>query len=106
VCGIFGTQLDAVKRVFNNLRSNPPLQPTWPRLAGAGLWARLLKKQLEQSKDIITRAPFLQGEPVDEVHRALIFTDPMMSLAIDFSVLFIIKISGSRTLPRPQHRSR
>jgi len=68
VYAIFGEQLDAVKRVFNNQRSNPPLFPTWPRLAGAGLWARLLKKQIDQSKDVLAKASYLATtEPGDEV---------------------------------------
>lgn len=65
---LFGEQLDAVKRVFNNLRTNPPLGPMWPKLAGAGLWARLLKKQIDHNKDILSKAAFLSpNAPGDEV---------------------------------------
>ena len=66
VYNIFSEQLDAVKRVFNNFRGNPPLFPTWPRLAGAGLWARLLKKQIDHSKDALTRAYFLPPSNAQE----------------------------------------
>ena len=56
---LFADELDNVKKVFNNFRRSPPLVHNWPKYAGAAMWARTLKQQIDYPKAALDAATFL-----------------------------------------------
>ena len=61
VYAIFDAELDDVGKDFNQHRKNPPMHPSFPKFAGAALWARGLQKRLDDQMALLNSAYYLKS---------------------------------------------
>eukprot|EP00898_Chlorokybus_atmophyticus_P005400 jgi/Chlat1/5861/Chrsp4S06373 len=79
VYAAFLAELNAVKRHFDQMRRHPPIHPSFPRHAGAALWAQSLLKRVEGPLSVLRasarerRLPLCSSEAqeVDAQHSQL-----------------------------------